>query len=252
MTFGVVIPWRDGPGRAAPKRWVERRWEVLHPDADVITPGSPEGPFNIAAALNRGIDRTRADLVVLTGADVVLDPVDVLDALEAAAGGRWVMLAGQYHRLDRGASERLLRARPGVELCSFPGGGWISTKLGWGPIVAPRDLLAAVGYDERFRGWGGEDDAFGFAAETLAGPPIRLDRTAFMLWHHRRYRRAHPDYAANVELLEQYRDAHGDPVATRAIVSDRPPRPPCDFVTAGLRCDLPSGHEWREPHLTRR
>jgi hypothetical protein len=93
--------------------------------------------------------------------------------------------------------------------------------LGWGPIVAPLEMLREVGgYDERFVQWGAEDDAFAAALSTLAGPPIQLDRTVLLLWHP-----AAPlgreQYARNVALLARYQAAADDPAAMRELIAER-------------------------------
>lgn len=217
MSFDVVIPWRGGcPHRARAWTWVLERWATLHSDAELVITASPEGPFNIAAALNIGIRGSRSDVVVLSGADVILDPSDVADAVDLASDGRWVMLAGEYRRLSEDITAEVLDG-PVDAVWDWPGEE-MDTDLGWGPIVAPRELLLDVGYDERFLGWGGEDDAFGIAAETLAGSPLHLGGTAYMLWHPPA---TNTRYAANVALLNRYRSAHHCPSAIRALLAER-------------------------------
>ncbi len=46
-------------------------------------------------------------------------------------------------------------------------------------------FIVAGGFDERFIGWGGDDDAFVHALETLCGNYIKLGREVFHLWHPR-------------------------------------------------------------------
>ncbi len=213
----VVVPWRGGcPYRSRAWAWVTERWSSLHPEAGLIVTVSPEGPFNIAAALNSGIRHSSADVLVLTGADVVLDPVEVADSVDLASDGRWVMLAGEYRRLSEEVSDGILSG-PVDATGEWPG-DLMMTGLGWGPIVAPRELLLDTGYDERFVGWGGEDDAFGITAETLVGSPIRMGGTAHLLWHPSE---TNSHYTANVALLDRYRSAHGNPEAIRLLQAER-------------------------------
>jgi hypothetical protein len=78
------------------------------------------------------------------------------------------------------------------------------------------------GYDERFQSWGGDDDAMACALSTLAGPPVQLDRIAWLLWH-KPVVIDRQKYATNLALLARYEAAAGDPVAMRALISDRLP-----------------------------
>ncbi|MFK4998906.1 galactosyltransferase-related protein [Bacillus sp. N9] len=54
--------------------------------------------------------------------------------------------------------------------------------------VVPRKHFETVGgFDERFVGWGGEDDAFAASLNTLCGYVKRLDATIYHLWHKRNH-----------------------------------------------------------------
>src|SRR5690606_41252282 len=51
-------------------------------------------------------------------------------------------------------------------------------------IVVPRVVFEAVGgFDEGYRGWGAEDDAFWHAATIAAGDPQRVAGVAYHLHH---------------------------------------------------------------------
>jgi GT2 family glycosyltransferase len=61
------------------------------------------------------------------------------------------------------------------------------TLRGWpnlSYLVLTRDAFALVnGLDERFRGWGAEDNAFYYALRTQVGPILELSGHAVHLWH---------------------------------------------------------------------
>src|SRR5690606_4492067 len=51
-------------------------------------------------------------------------------------------------------------------------------------IVVPRVVFEAVGgFDEGYRSWGAEDDAFWHAATLASGAPLRVPGAAYHLWH---------------------------------------------------------------------
>lgn len=62
------------------------------------------------------------------------------------------------------------------------------------------------GFDERFRGWGGEDDALTYAVQRMRLPTIEFDEVpALHLWHPRAAM-THPNYRDNTQLVVRYRD----------------------------------------------
>lgn len=217
----ILVPWRtDGSTvREQAWDWTRRRWEALFPDWPVIVGTCPVGPWNIAAALNDALAQATADVVLVVGADTALAVETCIDAVAHAAAGRWVQPAGILQRLYRTPSARLVAGPPGANL---PGGGERQRcGLGWGPLAAPLALLRDLGgWDLRFVGHGGEDDAFAAAASTLAGPPVCLDRAAVLLWHPPAPRDK-AAYAANLALLGRYRQAAGDEGLMRALIEER-------------------------------
>lgn len=216
-TVEVLIPWRaDGdPWRAVARDWVHARWLTLFPGWRIVEAddGVADGWFNIARALNRCVDASSAEVLVMVGADTILDPVKVVEAVElAAARPCWVMACDTLNRLDRVQTERLLAHEPdvGVRDAVGPVRRRVA-QLGWGPIVAQRHLLMERLWDERMIA-GGEDDTFGLAAETLWGQPQRvIGSPCYMLYHGRQNRHLHDDRQHAVDLKSRYVAARWQP-----------------------------------------
>ncbi len=222
MTVQICVPYRpDTPERARAWAWCEARWQALYPTWPIVVGSCGDGNWNIAEALNDALRQATGDIVMLMGADVALNEVTVDLAVVAALDGRWVLPAGTLLRVSQGATTSLLSSTPGAPLSGSVAGIRQACGFGWGPIVAPTALLRAVGgWDERFRGHGGEDDAFAVCASTLAGPPVQLGHDVHLLWHPP----AAVDqaqYAANLALLARYQAVQGDPVAVRALIAER-------------------------------
>jgi predicted glycosyltransferase involved in capsule biosynthesis len=48
----------------------------------------------------------------------------------------------------------------------------------------PRNIFEQVGgFDEKFVGWGGEDNAFWHSCKIVSGEPLRIDGFVYHLWH---------------------------------------------------------------------
>jgi hypothetical protein len=208
----LLIPWRpDGdPWRVAGLDWCVARWERLFPDWRIVlnTDGATEGWFNIARALNRCIDASTAEVCIMVGADTILNPDKVLEAVAFASDPKpcWVMMCDTLNRLDKIQTERVLAMEPGAPMPAGFGRRRVA-QLGWGPICAPRHLLLERLWDERMIA-GGEDDTFGIAAETLWGAPARVVQSpCFMLHHGRQNRHLHELRQEAVELKSRYLSA---------------------------------------------
>lgn len=222
-TVEVLVPWRtDGePWREVAWDWVQARWMSLFPDWPLVieSDGAREGGFLIPRALNRCVEASSADVLVVTGADTILRPDAVVEAVELAESGRWVMACDTMHRCDRLDTERVLGEDPSVPEFVKLGKRRVA-QLGWGPIVAPRTMLLERLWDERFTA-GGEDDGFGVAAQTLWGEPGRVVRSpAWLCWHPSPMRSKHPDREAAVALLNRYKAARWDQRAMRRLVME--------------------------------
>ena len=119
----VVVDYECPQGAGA---WVESN----HPSVKVIYTGDGS-PFNLSRARNAGIRGSRADVLCLIDADVLIESGFVT----------WIRQRARQRVIFRHAVNNGHRDRET-----------------WGTFVCPRKLLFEVGlYDEVFDGWGGED-----------------------------------------------------------------------------------------------
>jgi glycosyltransferase involved in cell wall biosynthesis len=208
----AVVPWRNPGCSHRVKAWehAQQQWP------DIVIGEAPEGPWNIAAALNNGIAKATADILILTGADVVVDRGAYEAAIKVAEKGRWAQAGHQYMRLKEASSKAMIAGVTDV----WMDGSLMESYIGLGPIVAPRQMLVDIGYDERFVGWGGEDDAFGLAMATMIGKPKICTGTVWLLWHPVTKVANSPAYKANLELLKRYQAANGHKVEMQALLDE--------------------------------
>jgi hypothetical protein len=235
MTTSILVPFRTGdcPHRDAAWGHVRRRYESWP-----IHVGSCAGEWSKGSALAAARAGTSADVLVLADADSFVD-ADTLRAainlVESRAVG-WVVPHRTVYRLNQKETSRVLagaQPRLGATIrAPYPAvaGGGIT-------VVAASAFDDVRGVDDRYLGWGGEDLSFGWALETLAGQPARLDAPLVHLWH--------PHPAPNLrgspeaeELVARYRHARGVPRLMQALVDRVDPAPaeiperPVRFATA--------------------
>jgi hypothetical protein len=107
------------------------------------------------------------------------------EAIEAvSAGAAWSVPHRLVHRLTEEASANVLcgaEPHPGMPLAIL-NRPYIG-RLGGGVVVLPRSVWDQCSLDQRFIGWGHEDEAWALALDHLYGPPVRFSATLWHLWH---------------------------------------------------------------------
>jgi hypothetical protein len=220
----VLLPFRGGEAhRDRAYAFVRAKWE--REGFRVFASPGPAGSFNKSAAVNAAAalaGRRPSDwnVAIISDADVVVSR-EGAEAACARALRRKVAVRpfAVFQRLSEDGSRWLMAGhatRRGDVLFSraAPPGGI---------VVVPRDLWEAVGgMDERFRGWGGEDNALASSLRVMGGAIEAVRRgEAWHLWHpfapHR-----HDDYLANAALSVRYSTARARS-EMRALVAERIP-----------------------------
>jgi glycosyltransferase involved in cell wall biosynthesis len=212
----VAIPWRPTPERAAGFECTRARWLELLGPVPILELDTDHHPFNLNAARNLGVRMAAeldADVVVVSDADAVLaDDVNVPSVLAAVAGGLHLPYTAQRYLTPRetaavlAGDTRPLGGHHGNGACyvTRPDAWW-----SWG------------GGDERFSGWGGDDDQIVAAATCLS----RLERhhgTVLSL-HHADERRpvGTEEHRPNAELARRYWSRIRNPVGMRRLIAER-------------------------------
>lgn len=212
----VVIPWRAGcPHREASLAWLLPRWRQH--GYEPVLGHAPAGAWCKAAAVADGLRRTRGDVVVIADADVWTQGIGAAVAA-VRRSEPWAIPHDQVHRLAADATAAVLRgARLGGRLAQPAYRG----LEGGGITVLRRELYERAPLDDRFAGWGQEDEAWALALRTLAGRPWRGDAPLWHLWHppQPRESRRWGSPAART-LYRRYRHAARRPDRMRALLDE--------------------------------
>lgn len=220
----VLIPWGGcDPHRLNALRWVTARYETLGWQVQLGT--CPDGPWCKAAAVADALQHATSDRLVIADADAWCD--QIVEAVAALDTHQWAIPHRLVHRLSLAATEGLLAGGgppvppPASALDNPPYYG----TIGGGIVAIRRDTYEQIPMDPRFRGWGGEDHAWGIALQKLAGRRWQGTGHLLHLWHPPqpeapevrgpRARQTIPD-PANRALDRRYRDAK---VSTRRMQS---------------------------------
>lgn len=212
QSVSVIIPWRPGcPHREAARTWLGARLRADHPEWQVVDADCTDDAWNKAEAIITGAEQSFGDILVIHDADVWCDNLD--EAVKAVRdGATWAMPYQHLHRLSPDASSDVLEGR--AELAD------VMDRLaepvyrgvdGGGLLVLKRSTLEKVPPDKRFRGWGGEDEAWAWALSTVAGAMWRGNGRLAHFWHPPQARQTRSRGSdENYALWQQYRAARGN------------------------------------------
>lgn len=213
MSIPVLVPRRCDDG------WRDEVWSYLkgvywgfQPGFRVIESHHNDGPFNRSAAINQAAaQRYWDDVAVIADADSFVPVSQLLEAVKLARKtGRVVSPFTSVVQLSRECTERMVKTD--VFTVRTLHIDHVRVK----PIETQSNLLVVPwmiwdrigGFDERFVGWGGEDNAFWHAAEICRKEVVRVPGAAFHLWHEpasdRDTRMKDPQYLSNLQLANRY------------------------------------------------
>lgn len=217
MKTVVLIPYRADHGyRDTLWNYLEKYyWGTL--PYPVAVGMHRTGPFNRSTAINHAAASTDWDVAVIADADTWVPAPQLAVAIRTAADTNTLTAAfDSVVELSQPRTADLL-ANPTYPLTAdVLASTYGVDRVRTADIETQSSMLAISrplwdnvgGFDEKFVGWGGEDNAFWKAAAILGGQPHRIHGPAFHLWHPpattREHRRTDPGYRANLIRWSHY------------------------------------------------
>lgn len=212
--ISLLFPYRgdDGP-RDRLFGYVLKWWQYHYPAAEICVGRNFDAPFNRAAARNDAFDQSTGSVLIIADADTVPTGEGVKAGIaDAVAEKCWVIPYAEerYYNLTEGFTDIVLRTRSiGIHDIPEPTQGQYDHKItSWaGCLILPRDAWETVGgYDERFKGWGYEDNSFRLKLDKMWGPHRRQDSFCCHLWHPVTTENSfeNPNILHNKEIYQQY------------------------------------------------
>lgn len=218
MTVHVVIPWRPQESRLplfnAVTDWLQRDF----PDWPIHLADVPTELYCLAGSRNAGVIEAQeagASIVVLLDADTLVQSEVLQQAVDLVArqGGQAIPYS-RYWMVDKAGGEQFLAGTPLTQCHAIH----YPPSVSGAAVATPESWFAVGGQDERFLGWGGEDNAWYYAATTL-GEVVRLEGDAFAGWHVPQVK-GRVQYRRNHRLYSSYRQYAGDRRSMETLVRD--------------------------------
>lgn len=177
MRTDIIIPASGNcVYRASSLAYVSSLWSSLGYEPLV---GSIDGPWSKARAVNEALKRSTADVIVVHDGDSW--SAATIEAIAAVESGiDWAVPFREVRRLTPEGTEAVLGGHP-----------FHSAKVmkkhrmvpGGGITVLQREVYDEIPLDERFVGWGYEDEAWGIALNCIASRPHIVGMNLYHLWH---------------------------------------------------------------------
>jgi hypothetical protein len=200
--ISLLIPFSSkDPIRKRSFKWLLKYWKNELPDAEIIIGRSKSKIFCKGEALNDAARRSTGRILIIMDADGYMDG-KVLERcadriLEEQRYGHklWYVPYLNLYRLKKHITEKILSSNPKNPLrLNCPVEEELIEKNGhkskyghrYGAMVMmfPREAYYTLGcFDERFKGWGGEDVALLRALDTLYAKHKTYRSCIYHLWH---------------------------------------------------------------------
>lgn len=187
--ISVLFPYRgdDGP-RDRLFGYVLNWWQAFFPEAEICVGRNFDHPFNRGAARNDAYSQSSGSVIIVADADTIPTAQGVKAGIaDVVAEKVWCIPYAEerYYNMTELATTAMLK-EPVDHPWPEPVQGNYDHKItSWaGCLILPREAWETVGgYDERFKGWGYEDNAFRLKLDKMWGPHRRQDSFCCHLWH---------------------------------------------------------------------
>lgn len=192
--ISVLVPYKSDNGQRDENwSWIYNRYRILMPNAEICLGYYYGEPFSRSRAINNAAKKASRNIFLIADADIVFDINQMRKAVEGLLHYTWIVPYTSINYLTMEQTVELVKADHSIIMrrtdfsgcenvpCTSVYGGY---DIYGGISLVPRESFEKIGgFDERFVGWGGEDDAFQKSLDAICGEHARLDTALWHLYH---------------------------------------------------------------------
>lgn len=225
----ILIPFQSDNGqRDIIFKWLIQYYKASMPGAELCIHVSKDKLFNKSKNINLAAKKATRGIFVIADADMIIRPALIIYSIRLLEQHPWIIPFQRIQYLSKYTSNKLLKTDPKWPLSiEDKSKYYILKKYGPNEISGGINILSRTnfkkvgGFDERFAGWGGEDDAFCYAVNTLCGKLKRLNQEIYHIWHPRIGWERSPKANDNRRLLRKYKLSNGNKKKMRLLINSR-------------------------------
>ena len=188
---------------------VRRFWAETFPDWPVITEDSDTEIFSLSQARNNAVRKAATGIVVVADADTIPEADNVVRAVTDPTGVTWPYTT--WRLIPAEYADRPLDEFPRIPALIDP------HATGAVMVTTADEYWRLGGHPEEFHGWGYEDQAFKYVAQTLS-ECRRIPGAAYSIYHQADSPAWTRDVTRNMGLVKPYLIAADKPELMREIV----------------------------------
>lgn len=185
----LIIPFDGSGNRKEQFDWLYRRWKhYLSKDVEILVgSGNRSLPFSKSAAINEAFKKSSGDVLAIVDADTWPEIESFTLAVQKVIAGdwKWAQPCKKFYRIGKQKTLEILKSEHSYNfddivpsMCDAVE-DWTNAFF-----IVSRDLFVEVGgFDERFKGWGGEDQAMIRLLLKASNQFNDLSFSAYHLWH---------------------------------------------------------------------
>ncbi|UII58057.1 hypothetical protein LS684_20730 (plasmid) [Cytobacillus spongiae] len=226
INFSIIIPfYSNDPYRNKALKVVRHYYKTLFPNTDILIATEGNDPYSKSSAINNAVQKVNTHFIAIIDADILCPKNTILSGLKHLPYFPLVLPYNKVFDLSRSMSEGIYD-KPNNSLNTSILHGKLrhnqkSVPVGGINLIQKACFLKVKGFDERFKGWGGEDDAFVAACDTMCGPHKRLSGGIYHLWHPTKKAEANPYYSKNHKMVTEYFKAYNKKEEMMKILTKR-------------------------------
>jgi hypothetical protein len=206
MKIGLVIPWRATPSRLKALDIVLDWYKTNLTDIEIFY-GDRPGVWNLSASRNDGVKKAQeahCDVIIVNDADTIPEIEPLMKAIQECQEDGLIHLPFRIvNYLEESETDAYLSGKTeGLKAKLFFNG--VSGAL----VCKTETWWELGGQDEKFKQWGGEDDAFSIAHRIVKrNPMVSHSGILYCFGHAHQSEEKDFDihYQNNLALLSQYK-----------------------------------------------
>ncbi|WP_373601534.1 galactosyltransferase-related protein [Paraclostridium bifermentans] len=202
----ILVPHRNGEFyRDRNWKYLKNIYNCLIPDAEICLGDTSSIPYSKSEAVNNAFKKATREILVIMDSDILIDIESLNTAISIVDKYKFILPYNKLVRLDEKSTEKILNKELlNIEDIDISNNSIIKeeSRMVGGIYVTTKEVYKNIGgFDERFRGWGGEDDAVLSCVKYIYGKYHRLDNILYHLYHTRQHQNAECRIK-NLEILK--------------------------------------------------